>query len=127
MKRPDDHEYYALFQDENSVRQLVKIHSTEFGGFQPIGIVGYSTFGSDPSSPAMIENGAYPIIKADEFRQLEGRLLTLCDATFSDPLQREAFKDLLKTQTREWYDKHTGYTYKMGKQLYEQQNTKETE
>ncbi len=93
----------------------------------PIGIVGYSTFGSDPSSPDMIENGAYPIIKADEFRQLEGRLLTLCDATFSDPLQREAFKDLLKTQTREWYDKHTGVTYKWGKQLYDRKDNVETE
>lgn len=127
MQQAHEHDYFALFQDERSVRQLVKIHSSATAGFKPIGIVCYSSFGSDPHAPEMIGNGSYPIIAAEEFRQLEGRLLTLCDATFSDPLQREAFKDLLKTQTREWYDKHTGAVYKWGDSLYRQMNSKETE
>lgn len=37
-----------------------------------------------------------------EFDNLVGRLLTLADATFADPIQRKAFKDLLRQHVKEW-------------------------
>jgi len=37
-----------------------------------------------------------------EFDNLVGRLLTLADATFTDPIQRKAFKDLLRQHVKEW-------------------------
>jgi hypothetical protein len=37
-----------------------------------------------------------------EFDNLVGRLLTLCDATFTDPQQRKAFKDLVRHAIKEW-------------------------
>jgi hypothetical protein len=38
----------------------------------------------------------------EEFDQLTGRLLTLCDATFTDPVQRKAFKDMVRQHIKEW-------------------------
>lgn len=40
-------------------------------------------------------NGAYPVLKGESFRHLEGKLLTLCDATFTNKEQREAFKKMI--------------------------------
>lgn len=37
-----------------------------------------------------------------EFDNLVGRLLTLCDATFTDPVQRKAFKDMVRQHVKEW-------------------------
>jgi hypothetical protein len=37
-----------------------------------------------------------------EFDNLNGRLLTLCDATFTDPRQRKAFKDMVRQHVKEW-------------------------
>ena len=37
-----------------------------------------------------------------EFDVLMGRLLTLCDATFNDPVQRKAFKDMVRQHVKEW-------------------------
>lgn len=37
-----------------------------------------------------------------EFDQLTGRLLTLCDAAFTDPVQRKAFKDMVRQHIKEW-------------------------
>lgn len=37
-----------------------------------------------------------------EFDNLVGRLLTLCDATFTDPIQRKAFKDMVRQHVKEW-------------------------
>lgn len=37
-----------------------------------------------------------------EFDNLVGRLLTLADATFTDPAQRKAFKDLIRQHVKEW-------------------------
>lgn len=37
-----------------------------------------------------------------EFDNLTGRLLTLCDATFTDPIQRKAFKDMVRQHIKEW-------------------------
>lgn len=37
-----------------------------------------------------------------EFDNLVGRLLTLADATFTDPTQRKAYKDLTRQHVKEW-------------------------
>lgn len=37
-----------------------------------------------------------------EFDNLVGRLLTLCDATFTDQVQRKAFKDMVRQHIKEW-------------------------
>lgn len=37
-----------------------------------------------------------------ELDDLTGKLLTLCDATFTDPVQRKAFKDRVKGDLRDW-------------------------
>jgi hypothetical protein len=43
-------------------------------------------------------------INYDELYNLKGRLLTLVDATFTDPQQRKAQKDLVWAAVRAWYD-----------------------
>lgn len=40
-------------------------------------------------------NGSYPTLKDDDFKHLEGKMLTLCDATFTNKEQREAFKKIV--------------------------------
>lgn len=46
---------------------------------------------------------AYPI-NYDELYNLKGRLLTLVDATFTDPQQRKAQKDLVWLTLRDWME-----------------------
>lgn len=41
-------------------------------------------------------NGTYPALIEEDFRHLEGKLLTICDATFTNKEQREAFKKVVK-------------------------------
>lgn len=41
-------------------------------------------------------NGSYPIVHTDQLSHLEGKLLTLCDATFTNKDQREAFKSVIR-------------------------------
>jgi hypothetical protein len=41
-------------------------------------------------------SGTYPAINAESFSKLEGKLLTLCDATFTNKEQRESFKSIVK-------------------------------
>jgi hypothetical protein len=40
-------------------------------------------------------NGTYPALLEEDFRHLEGTLLTVCDATFTNKEQREAFKKIV--------------------------------
>lgn len=46
---------------------------------------------------------AYPI-NYDELYNLKGRLLTLIDATYTDPEQRKAQKDLVWQALKSWMD-----------------------
>lgn len=46
---------------------------------------------------------AYPI-NYEELYNLKGRLLTLIDATFTDPEQRKAQKDVVWHTLRDWMD-----------------------
>lgn len=48
---------------------------------------------------------AYPM-NWDEVYNLKGRLLTLIDATFTDPQQRKAFKDVSWQLLQTWFDDH---------------------
>ena len=45
----------------------------------------------------------YPI-NYEEVYNLKGRLLTLIDATFTDPAQRKAFKDVAWQTVRSWME-----------------------
>lgn len=50
-------------------------------------------------------NGEQPLFVAlgyEDLRSLEGKLLTLIDASFSDAVQRKAFKDIVR-QTIWWH------------------------
>lgn len=40
-----------------------------------------------------------------DVKHLTGKLLTLCDATFTDPTQRKAFKDRVKEDLRTWMER----------------------
>lgn len=50
-------------------------------------------------------NGRQPIFALlgyHDIQTLEGRLLTIVDASFSDPIQRKAFKDLIRKEI--WFN-----------------------
>lgn len=106
------HEYKVLYEDGNNVRRLVKVELPD--AFRLIGVQKYTDFdkaqGAEP-------NGSYPVIDNDNFSELYGKLLTLCDATFTDATQREASKDMVKSTLSSWYGKNVDYTYKMSDQL----------
>jgi hypothetical protein len=48
---------------------------------------------------------------------LAGRLLTLADATFNDPVQRKAFKDIIKKEIRDVIDCYQNIAFK-GQQFH---------
>ena len=52
---------------------------------------------NDDSIPYSGLNGSYPTLKDDDFKHLEGKILTLCDATFTNKEQREAFKRIVSS------------------------------
>ena len=59
-------------------------------GFQIIDITKH-----DAASDEEEENGTYPVMLDGEWRNLEGKLKTLADATFTNKDQREAFKSMI--------------------------------
>lgn len=110
-----------LFQNEDSVRELVEVPIK--GRVQLIGVTRYTDFDAPERLPAGRKtpfelNGTYPIIEAEQFNKLYGKVMQLCDAMLSEPTQREAFKSLMKENLSEWYSKETGYVYKMTEQLF---------
>lgn len=106
------HTYKVLYQDGNSVRRLKEVELPD--AYHLIGVQKYTDFdkarGAEP-------NGSYPVIDNENFSELYGKMLTLCDATFTDPTQREAFKDMVKSTLSGWYGKNVDYTFKMAEQL----------
>jgi len=106
------HTYKVLYQDGSSVRRLKEVDLPD--AFDIIGIQKYTDFdkarGAEP-------NGSYPVIDNENFSELYGKMLTLCDATFTDATQREAFKDMVKNTLSGWYGKNVDYTFKMAEQL----------
>lgn len=56
---------------------------------------------SDMPSP----NGVYPVLMYPDIKQLEGQLLTLCDAIFAEEKQCESAKSLVRTTLHHWVDR----------------------
>ena len=113
--------YVLLFQNDQSVRELVEVPIK--GRVQLIGVTRYTDFDRPEQLPAGRTNpyelnGTYPIIAAEQFNKLYGKVMQLCDAMLAEPTQREAFKSLMKENLSGWYDKETGYVYKMTEQLF---------
>lgn len=48
-------------------------------------------------------NGTYPALQEEPFRHLEGKLLTLADATFTNKAQCDAFKNLISDRLWSFY------------------------
>lgn len=51
-------------------------------------------------------NGQYPMLQANDIKHIEGQLLTLCDATFTNKEQREAFKNVVSNTLWNSYNDH---------------------
>lgn len=49
-------------------------------------------------------NGTYPVLFAAKISNLEGKLLTLCDLTFTEQAQREAFKSMVREKLWNFMD-----------------------
>lgn len=58
---------------------------------------------SNDNSIGGVRKAGYPVLKDSNFRTLEGKMLTICDATFTDREQREAFKRIIKNELRNWF------------------------
>lgn len=108
------HKYKVLYVDGNDVRHLAEVELKD--AMTPIGIQRYTDFDIARGFEA---NGTYPVLLDKSFNEIYGNLLTLCDATFTDKDQREAFKDMVKGMLSKWYDKNMSYTLKMSDQLHE--------
>jgi hypothetical protein len=48
-------------------------------------------------------SGTFPIIYWDGVRDLEGKMLTICDAVLSDKTQLESVKSLVRNTLHDWY------------------------
>lgn len=111
--------YQVLYMDDKSVRHIVELPNIT-DRIELIGITRYTDFQPEAqvrgqTYPAM--NGAYPALTSGMFNEVYGKLLTVCDASFTDSIQREAFKSLIKGTMSDWYDKNVSYTAKMTEQL----------
>lgn len=102
MKKKSN-QFKVLYIDGEDVRKMSDFYEADTSDVRSVAIVAYTDFMGDGS---FIQNGVYPVIASEDFSSLEGRLLTICDASFADKEQRKAFKDLVKSTTREWYNKH---------------------
>lgn len=110
--------YYLLFQNDKDVRELVEIPIKD--RVKLIGVTRYTDFDQPAArheKAGYLPNGAYPLLQDAQFSALFGKMMQLCDAMIGDATQREAFKSLVKENLSEWYNKETGYTFKMTEQL----------
>lgn len=60
-------------------------------------------FEADKNGNRRASDDIQPIITLDHMNSLVGKVLTIIDATFTDPEQRKASKDLLKETMYNWY------------------------
>jgi hypothetical protein len=73
-------------------------------------LIGARVYGSEPTPTNPSDAAPNPprgdsnsvVIRYEDFRRLQGRLLTYIDATFNDPEQRKAHKDILKSNLYDW-------------------------
>lgn len=112
------HKYRIVYLDENDVRhkQEIEIKDAKHikGGI--IGIQRYTKFDAGKVG-GWEQNGTFPILTTETFDNLYGKLLTICDASFSEDKQREAFKSLIKDATSSWFRKNIEYTFKTSEQF----------
>src|SRR5438445_7784606 len=60
-------------------------------------------FDPDKDRSVQVSDDLIPVVPLFCFNHLVGKLLTLTDATFSDPEQRKAFKDVLRQIAYDWH------------------------
>lgn len=108
------HTYKVLYQDGKSIRRLVEVELPD--AHQIIGVQRYTDF-EEGKGGKENPNGTYPVILSDDFNSIYGKLLTLCDAAFTDNTQREAFKDMVKNNLSDWYNKNVDYVFAMSEQI----------
>ena len=115
----NDRNYILLMKDD--IRHLVEIPVK--GRIEAIGFTRYSNLFhvSGKEGTELVHNGSYPVISADVFNELYGKILTLIDAAFPEGGQKEAFKTLARNELSGWYDKNVSYTIKMTEQLHEKE------
>jgi len=96
---------FAIHKDSNGNLLRTKIAEGTTADFAHVyGFVFFNKFiqdegdegQSDGFSPLEGTNGVYPAMYASNLQNLEGKLLTLCDATFTNKEQRESFKSIVK-------------------------------
>lgn len=81
----------------------------------PVGFVVENVIVHEPNTASGHEpweglSGSYAALYAEPFQQLEGKLLTLCDATFTNKEQRESFKSILKDNLWSMFKEQTDIT-----------------
>lgn len=64
-------------------------------GFQIIDVIEQPHKDGEDQNNTEEENGTYPVMLPGEFRDLEGKLKTLADATFTNTKQCDAFKSMI--------------------------------
>lgn len=57
------------------------------------------------NSPEVTLENAWAEITTNDTSYLEGKILTIIDATFSDPQQRKAQKDVFRDILWDWYSR----------------------
>lgn len=97
---------FAIHSDHEGKSYRTKIAEGTTGDFaHPLGFVIEDIYDeNDPTAPDtkvagqenLGLNGTYPALLSGEHRMLEGKLLTLCDMTFTNKEQREAFKSVIR-------------------------------
>ncbi len=60
----------------------------------------------------VMPSATFPIIYWDDVRNLEGKLLTICDAVFSDKTQLESVKSLIRNTVHDWYNSQSAQLVK---------------
>ena len=106
-----------LYTNSKDQRRLGTLDTDLAGDNRINQVIGYGRFsvlahGSIGDGEAEL-NGVYPVISAEMFNELYGKMLTLVDVAFPEGTQKEAFKALSKSEMSNWYNKHVDYTKKM--------------
>ena len=83
----------AIYRDADLKTVRIKIADGTTADFAQA--IGFQI--EDSTSEDTMLNGTYPVLNDEDFRHLEGKLLTLCDATFTNKEQREAFKRMVSS------------------------------
>ncbi len=75
----------------------------KIGANENVRAVIVSDFDPEPDGGRRLGSDVLPVVPLEYTNNLTGRLLTIIDATFSDPEQRKAMKDLFSQSLWSWY------------------------